>query len=84
MPGAFGRTPAAIGPKIAGSMVTSPKTSFNISMVIAPGLDTVAVRMPVDPVANRLIALAGVPVAAPSANTSGRQALLLLIMYGRI
>lgn len=36
------------------------------------GLETVAVRMPVDPVANRLIALAGVPVAAPSANTSGR------------
>ena len=36
------------------------------------GLDTVAVRMPVDPIANRLIALAGVPVAAPSANTSGR------------
>lgn len=36
------------------------------------GLDTVAVRMPDDPVANRLIALAGVPVAAPSANTSGR------------
>ena len=36
------------------------------------GLDTVAVRMPSDPVANRLIALAGVPVAAPSANTSGR------------
>ena len=36
------------------------------------GLNTVAVRMPVDPVANRLIALAGVPVAAPSANTSGR------------
>lgn len=36
------------------------------------GLDTVAVRMPSDPVARRLIALAGVPVAAPSANTSGR------------
>ncbi len=36
------------------------------------GLETVAVRMPSDPVANRLIALAGVPVAAPSANTSGR------------
>ena len=31
-----------------------------------------AVRMPDDPVAGRLIALAGVPVAAPSANTSGR------------
>ena len=36
------------------------------------GMDTVAIRMPDDPVANRLIALAGVPVAAPSANTSGR------------
>ena len=36
------------------------------------GLDTVAIRMPDDPVANQLIALAGVPVAAPSANTSGR------------
>ncbi len=36
------------------------------------GLDTVAVRMPSDPIANRMIALAGVPVAAPSANLSGR------------
>lgn len=36
------------------------------------GLETVAVRMPSDPVANRLIRLAGIPIAAPSANTSGR------------
>ena len=36
------------------------------------GLDAVAVRMPSVPVAIRLIALAGGPVAAPSANTSGR------------
>ena len=36
------------------------------------GLDTVAVRMPSDPIAVHLIRLAGVPVAAPSANTSGR------------
>lgn len=36
------------------------------------GLDTVAVRMPGDPVARRLIALTGFPVAAPSANRSGR------------
>lgn len=36
------------------------------------GLDTVAVRMPDDIIANRLIELAGIPVAAPSANTSGR------------
>ena len=36
------------------------------------GLDTVAVRMPDHPVARRLIRLAGLPIAAPSANTSGR------------
>jgi L-threonylcarbamoyladenylate synthase len=36
------------------------------------GLDTVAVRMPSDPVASTLIRLSGVPIAAPSANTSGR------------
>ncbi|MDO4487933.1 MAG: L-threonylcarbamoyladenylate synthase [Eubacteriales bacterium] len=36
------------------------------------GLDTVAVRCPEHPVANKLIELAGVPVAAPSANRSGR------------
>ncbi len=36
------------------------------------GLDTVAVRMPADPAARRLIRLAGLPVAAPSANLSGR------------
>ncbi len=36
------------------------------------GLDTVAVRMPSDPLARKLIALAGVPIAAPSANRSGR------------
>lgn len=36
------------------------------------GLDTVAIRMPSHPIANRLIKLSGVPIAAPSANTSGR------------
>ena len=36
------------------------------------GLDSVAVRMPSDPVAKTLIRLAGVPIAAPSANSSGR------------
>ena len=36
------------------------------------GLDTVAVRMPSHPVARALIRAAGVPVAAPSANLSGR------------
>ena len=36
------------------------------------GLDTVAVRMPRHPIALELIRMAGVPIAAPSANTSGR------------
>lgn len=40
--------------------------------VVTAGLDTVAVRIPSHPVARRLIELAGVPVAAPSANRSGR------------
>lgn len=39
---------------------------------VTGGLDTVAVRMPSEPVAAKLISLCGVPVAAPSANVSGR------------
>ena len=36
------------------------------------GLDSVAVRCPAHPVARRLIELAGTPIAAPSANLSGK------------
>ena len=36
------------------------------------GLDSVAVRVPSHSIAHRLIELSGVPIAAPSANTSGR------------
>ncbi|HIS03736.1 MAG TPA: threonylcarbamoyl-AMP synthase [Candidatus Pullichristensenella avicola] len=39
---------------------------------VTAGLDTVAVRMPSHPVARALIEAAGVPIAAPSANRSGR------------
>ncbi|WP_027717608.1 L-threonylcarbamoyladenylate synthase [Desulfovirgula thermocuniculi] len=39
---------------------------------VTAGLPTVALRMPAHPVALGLIAAAGVPVAAPSANLSGR------------
>lgn len=39
---------------------------------VTAGLDTVGVRMPEHPVARLLIELAGVPIAAPSANRSGR------------
>ncbi len=39
---------------------------------VTGGLDTVAVRCPSHPIAHRLIEAAGVPIAAPSANRSGR------------
>lgn len=43
-----------------------------VSENVTCGLRTVAVRMPAHPVARALIALADLPIAAPSANTSGR------------
>lgn len=43
-----------------------------VSPRVTAGLDTVAVRMPDHPVALPLIAAAACPVAAPSANRSGR------------
>ncbi|WP_274362438.1 L-threonylcarbamoyladenylate synthase [Paenibacillus thermotolerans] len=43
-----------------------------VSPRVTAGLDTVAVRMPAHETALALIAQAGVPVAAPSANRSGR------------
>ena len=49
---------------------------FRKSSLVPPettgGLDTVAVRMPSHPAAQRFIRAAGVPIAAPSANLSGR------------
>ena len=43
-----------------------------VPTVVTGGLDTVAVRMPRNKIANRLIHYAGVPIAAPSANISGK------------
>lgn len=43
-----------------------------LSARVTAGLDTVGVRMPDHPVALQLLALANCPVAAPSANRSGR------------
>lgn len=40
--------------------------------VVTAGLNTVAIRMPSHPVALALIKAAGVPIAAPSANLSGK------------
>lgn len=47
-----------------------PKSDL-IGKVVSGGLDTVAVRMPINEVANKVIKAAGCPIAAPSANTSG-------------
>ena len=65
------------GRKLAERYWPGPLTMIFPKKEIVPygttgGLDTVAVRMPSDKIANRLIRLSGVPVAAPSANTSGR------------
>ncbi len=43
-----------------------------VPRVTTGGLSTVAVRVPANPLARTLIAVAGTPVAAPSANRSGR------------
>ena len=43
-----------------------------VPMVTSGGLDTVAIRMPNNQVALSLIKKTGLPIAAPSANTSGR------------
>ncbi|MDN5345499.1 MAG: L-threonylcarbamoyladenylate synthase [Clostridia bacterium] len=40
--------------------------------IVTAGLDTVGIRMPSHPVAQALIRAARLPIAAPSANTSGR------------
>ena len=40
--------------------------------IVTGGLDSVGIRLPDSVVARELIGLAGVPLAAPSANTSGR------------
>lgn len=48
------------------------KKQQNISNTVTAGLDTVGVRIPRDPIARAFIKAAGVPIAAPSANLSGK------------
>lgn len=48
------------------------KPGQQVSAKVTCGLQTVGVRMPSHPVARALIAIANLPLAAPSANTSGR------------
>ena len=51
--------------------VIMPKRDI-IPYEVTAGLDTVAIRCPEHKVANKLIEIAGIPIAAPSANTSGK------------
>ncbi|MBQ6304063.1 MAG: threonylcarbamoyl-AMP synthase [Clostridiales bacterium] len=55
-----------------GPITVVMKKSDSIADETTAGLDTVGVRMPSHPVANRFLKYCGVPVAAPSANLSGR------------
>ena len=54
------------------TLVLLRRAACPVSMLATAGLETVAVRMPDHPVPRALIAAAGRPLAAPSANPSGR------------
>ena len=62
--------------RLAAEFMPGPLTVILKSKEIIPketrgGLDTVAIRCPENPIANKLIEFSGVPIAAPSANISG-------------
>jgi len=54
------------------TLVLARRKDCRLSLLVSAGLDTLAVRTPSHAVAARLIAEAGVPIAAPSANASGK------------
>ena len=55
-----------------GPLTLIVPAAAHVPRQVTAGLDTVAIRFPKDAVAQALIEAAGVPVAAPSANLSGR------------
>ncbi|MGG3571719.1 L-threonylcarbamoyladenylate synthase [Bacillus gobiensis] len=52
--------------------IVVPCKQGKLSTKVTAGLDTVAVRMPSHPVAMEIIKQSGLPIAAPSANLSGK------------
>ena len=54
------------------SLVAPRRTGSGLSLLVSAGLDTVAIRVPAPEGARSLLRAAGIPVAAPSANASGR------------
>ena len=55
-----------------GPLTIVHRKSNVVPAIVTSDLDAVAVRMPSHPIAQKLIELAGVPVAAPSANRFGQ------------
>jgi L-threonylcarbamoyladenylate synthase len=55
-----------------GALTLVLKHSDKVPNSVCANLDTVGIRMPDHPIALKLIELAGVPIAAPSANLSGK------------
>jgi L-threonylcarbamoyladenylate synthase len=54
------------------TLVLPRRSDAKLSDIVTAGLDTVGVRVPDHPLALQLIEAAGVPLAAPSANPSGK------------
>jgi L-threonylcarbamoyladenylate synthase len=54
------------------TLVLPRQPSVALSLLASAGLDTVAIRIPAHPVTQALLREAGRPIAAPSANRSGR------------
>ena len=54
------------------SLVLPRRAEAKLSLLVGAGLDTVALRIPSSDVAHKLLSAAGMPIAAPSANVSGR------------
>lgn len=54
------------------TLILPRRAGCGLSLLLSAGLDTVALRVPAHPVAQALLAAAGCPIAAPSANISGR------------
>lgn len=54
------------------TLVLPRRADCRLSLLVSAGLDTVALRIPAHPVAHQLLLAADCPIAAPSANASGR------------
>lgn len=54
------------------TIILNRKSKEVISNTVTASLDTVGIRMPSNLIAQKLIQMAGVPIAAPSANISGK------------